>query len=109
MGSEPGSRVLSFSERMRTKKLETRDRILVPTALAFCHKMCYTSIMISDPTVAVNKEKKGYTIGRKAFAKISAVEGIYLSEGQRNEFAVFEQKGLSAQDRREAILKKYTR
>ncbi len=58
-------------------------------------------------------QKKGsnrsYTIGRDAFAKISAVEGIQLTKEMRNDFQVFEQKGLSPKDRREAIFKKYAR
>ncbi len=51
----------------------------------------------------------GYTIGRNAFAKISAVEGIYLTKEMDKDFQVFEQMGLSPQDRREAIAKKYAR
>lgn len=54
------------------------------------------------------KEKSGYTIGRDAFAKISAVEGIYLTKELRKDFQVFEEKGLSPKDRRDAISKKYT-
>lgn len=49
----------------------------------------------------------GYTIGRDAFAKISAIEGIYLTKEMGKDFQLFEQKGLSAKDRREAIAKKY--
>ncbi len=55
------------------------------------------------------KEKGGYTIGRDAFAKISAVEGIYLTKELRHDFQMFEEKGLSPKDRRDAIAKKYTR
>ena len=50
-----------------------------------------------------------YTIGRDAFAKISAVEGIYLTKEMQEDFQVFEQKGLSPKDRREVISKKYAR
>ena len=50
---------------------------------------------------------RGYTIGRDAFAKISAVEGIYLTKEMRNDFRAFEQVGLSHTARRETILKKY--
>lgn len=56
-------------------------------------------------------QKKGdkcYTIGRNAFAKISAVEGIYLTKEMQKDFQMFEQKGLSPKDRRSAISKKYT-
>ena len=52
-------------------------------------------------------DSRGYTIGRDAFAKISAVEGIHLTKEMREDFQVFEQKGLSPKDRREAISKKY--
>lgn len=41
------------------------------------------------------KEKesnKNFTIGRDAFAKISAVEGIYLTKDMRKDFQTFEQK-----------------
>lgn len=51
----------------------------------------------------------GYTIGRSAFAKISAVEGIYLTKEMREDFRVFEQKGLSHEDRRKMISQKYAR
>ena len=59
-------------------------------------------------TFQIQKERsRGYTIGHDAFAKISAVEGIYLTKEMQKDFQVFEQKGLSSQDRREAISKKY--
>lgn len=59
--------------------------------------------------VAQNQKKTGYsyTIGRSAFAKISAVEGIYLTQEMRGDFRGFEERGLSHSNRREAILKKY--
>lgn len=61
----------------------------------------------------ISQIKKGsshsYIIGRDAFAKISAVEGIQLTKEMRNDFKVFEQKGLSPKDRREAIFQKYSR
>ena len=51
----------------------------------------------------------GYTIGRRSFAKISAVEGIRLTEAMDEDFKEFDRKGLSAKDRREAIAKKYAK
>jgi hypothetical protein len=61
-------------------------------------------------TTQTQKEAAGgYAIGRNAFAKISAVEGIHLTKEMQKDFQVFEQKGLSAKDRREAISKKYAR
>ena len=53
------------------------------------------------------RKESGYTIGRDAFAKISAVEGIHLTKEAQEDFRAFEQKGLSPKDRREAISKKY--
>ena len=55
-----------------------------------------------------DRKESGYTIGRDAFAKISAVEGVHLTNEMQKDFQAFEQKGLSPQDRREAISKKYT-
>jgi hypothetical protein len=50
---------------------------------------------------------KGYVLGRVRFAKISAVEGIRMTAAMEADFREFEQKGLSAEDRRRAISKKY--
>ena len=50
---------------------------------------------------------KGFTIGRQGFAKISAVEGIRLSEKTQKDFRAFDQRGLAASKRRELISKKY--
>jgi hypothetical protein len=50
---------------------------------------------------------KTYKIGRRAFAKISAVEGIYITAAMDEEFREFDKRGLSPQQRRTAILKKY--
>ena len=52
---------------------------------------------------------RGYTIGRNAFAKISAVEGIYLTKEMHEDFNAFDQSGLPHSDRREAIFNKYAR
>lgn len=51
----------------------------------------------------------GYTIGRRSFAKISAVEGIRLTEAMNEDFLEFDRKGLSPKDRRAAIAKKYAK
>jgi hypothetical protein len=44
------------------------------------------------------------TIGRKAFAKISAVEGIHLTPAMKRRAAEFDRKGLSAEERVRAIV-----
>ena len=56
-----------------------------------------------------NGATKGYTIGRHVFAKISEVEGIRLTAEMDEDFREFEQKGLSAKERRKAIAAKYGR
>lgn len=57
------------------------------------------------------KSKNGattdYMIGRHGFAKISEVEGIHLTNEMNEDFREFEQKGLSAEERRKAIAAKY--
>lgn len=55
------------------------------------------------------KNSYGYVIGRNAFAKISAVEGIFLTKEMHKEFSAFDQSGLPHSDRRKAILNKYAR
>jgi hypothetical protein len=57
----------------------------------------------------MKESPKNYTIGRKAFAKISAVEGIHLTPELQKDFQTFEQNGLSPKDRRQAIAKKFVR
>jgi len=46
-------------------------------------------------------------IGRAAFAKISEVEGIRLSAEEEAMLAEFDRKGLSAEERRKAIVEKF--
>ena len=48
-----------------------------------------------------------YTIGRRGFAKISEVEGIKMPASMDKEFTSFEQRGLSAEERRKIIARKY--
>jgi hypothetical protein len=48
-------------------------------------------------------------IGRKRFAKISAVEGIEPSAAMRKRVAQFDRLGLSAAERRREIIKAYDR
>ena len=53
------------------------------------------------------RSDQSYTIGREKFAKISAVEGIQLTAAMVEDFHEFERKGLSPEQRRTAIAKKY--
>jgi hypothetical protein len=46
----------------------------------------------------------GFVLGRERFSKISAVEGIELSRAMKKRISDSDQKGLSAEARREAII-----
>jgi hypothetical protein len=52
---------------------------------------------------------KGYVIGRRHFAKISAVEGIHMTAEMDEDFRQFDLQGLSAAERRRLISKKYAK
>jgi hypothetical protein len=64
--------------------------------------------MTKTPATTRN-EKAGFTLGRKGFAKISAVEGIRLSADMEKRFGDFDRQGLSAGDRRETIARAFTK
>lgn len=53
--------------------------------------------------------KAGFTLGRKGFAKISAVEGIRLSADMEKSFRDFDRQGLSAGDRRKTIARAFAK
>jgi hypothetical protein len=52
---------------------------------------------------------KGHVIGREAFAKISAIEGIELRDAAKEAFAEFERQELSREERRRAITERFKR
>jgi hypothetical protein len=56
---------------------------------------------------SAKRSPKGYVIGRSRFAKISAVEGIRTTVAMDEDFREFERRGLSAEERRKAIGRKY--
>jgi len=59
-------------------------------------------------TKSASKNKNGrFKLGRRAFARISAVEGIELTPEMDEEFREFDRQKLSASARRRAILGKY--
>jgi hypothetical protein len=53
--------------------------------------------------------KARFTLGRSAFAKISAVEGIRLSADLETQFRDFDRRGLSTSDRREIIARTFAK
>ncbi len=50
-----------------------------------------------------------FTLGRAAFAKISAVEGIRMTAAMEEEFREYDRQGLSAEERRRIISRKYAK
>jgi len=48
-----------------------------------------------------------FVIGRDAFAKISAVEGVHLTPAMRKDFESFDAQKLSPGARRTALIEKY--
>ena len=53
--------------------------------------------------------KVGFTLGRRGFAKISAVEGIRLSSEMETRFQDFDREGPSASDRRKVIARTFAK
>jgi hypothetical protein len=53
------------------------------------------------------KPRQGEVIGLARFEKISAVEGIRLSDEMKRTFAEFDRRGLTSAQRRRAILQKF--
>jgi hypothetical protein len=56
-----------------------------------------------------SRKAAGTVIGRQQFGKISAVEGIRLSEPMKRAFAEFDRAGLSAERRRDSIIARFKR
>ena len=50
----------------------------------------------------------GFVLGRERFARISAVEGVALTDEMRATLERFDREGLSADERRRAILARFT-
>ena len=62
------------------------------------------------PTVAgkaARVEAKPFVLGRTRFECISAVEGLQLSSDMRDTLDRFEREGLSADERRRAVIRQY--
>ena len=56
---------------------------------------------------SIRSPSKGMIVGRAAAAKISAVEGIVLSTEMRKLFRLFDEQGLSADERRRRLVERY--
>ena len=61
-------------------------------------------------TPSKNRSHTGnFTLGRLAFARISAVEGVRLTPEMENDLREFDKRGLSGSERRRVILEKYAK
>jgi hypothetical protein len=58
-------------------------------------------------TVAKDAKSGGFVVGRARFAKISAVEGIQLTEIMEKRAADAGRKGLTAEEYRRTIVRSY--
>jgi hypothetical protein len=63
--------------------------------------------MKKAPSKPSRRTPKDFVLGRQHFAKISAIEGIHLTAEMEADFAEFDRLGLSPEERRKAILRKY--
>lgn len=68
--------------------------------------MWYNAIMTKTLQKSQTRSKP-FTLGRQGFAKISAVEGLILSDAMEAEFREFDRKALTPKERRAVIAKKY--
>jgi len=56
-----------------------------------------------------SSRRKGFTLGRSNFGRISAVEGIRYSADMKKTFRLLDKQGASAAQRRQAMSRKYGR
>lgn len=65
--------------------------------------------MMAKQKKPVVKDAKagGFVVGRARFAKISAVEGIHLTQAMEKRAAEADRKGLTADEYRRAIVRSY--
>ena len=64
---------------------------------------------LGRPDHRPRKPATPFVLGRERFARISAVEGIEVTEDMRAMFERFDQEGLNPDERRSAILRRFTR
>ena len=69
--------------------------------------LCYDTAMRQAGLPSPIRPSKPNMQGRSGFAKISAVEGIRTTAAMDEDFREFERRGLSADERRKLISRKY--
>ena len=78
------------------------ERALPATVGASSRSVRRSRVPVADPG---QPRDGGFTLGRDAFARISAVEGIELTPEAQARAAEFDRRGLSGEERRRAIIK----
>ena len=68
---------------------------------------CYSAKMTKMLDRSSSTSAKGYILGRRGFAKISAVEGIRLSAKMEARFREFDHQRLTASERRAALARTF--
>ena len=58
-------------------------------------------------SISQKRSPKGLVLGRKAAAKLNAIEGVSLSRETRKMFPEFDHLGLSPEERRRRLVKKF--
>jgi hypothetical protein len=70
--------------------------------------MCYNVVMAKQKKPAAKNAKvSGFVLGRSRFAKISAVEGIHLTQAMEKRATEAGQNGLTAEETRRSIVRSY--
>jgi len=79
--------------------------------MSFSRRSCYLLLMPrsahSKASQPVRSRAATFTLGRARFAQISAVEGVVLTPEMREMMNQFDREGLSAAERRRAILSRF--
>jgi hypothetical protein len=91
---------------------ERRDEAIQPCFVALdCFdsaEICYNVAMAKQrKTAAKGTKAGGFVVGRAGFAKISAVEGIQLTQVMEKRASKARQKGLTAEEYRRTIVRSY--
>jgi hypothetical protein len=81
--------------------------MILPAKLHPCYTAAMPKLVRSKPNRPMRAAKAGFVLGRASFARISAVEGIALTPDMRATLERFDREGLTAADRRRAILKRF--
>ena len=98
--------VCAFS--VKRNGLLTEARALSNPTPANSAGICYDLTMAKQKKpIAKGNKVGGFVVGRERFAKISAVEGIRLTEVMEKRAAEADRKGLTAEKYRQTIIRSY--